>query len=103
MPESETNKNKNSKNYNLILGRHCLVKAPDFLLGAAQEAIKFGANCLMIYSGAPQNSFRRPLTELKITEFKKQLTKTNIDINNVVVHGPYILNLANTLDEDKFK
>ncbi|CAG8453585.1 10953_t:CDS:2 [Ambispora leptoticha] len=53
-------------------------------------------------SGAPQNSFRRPLTELKITEFKKQLVENNIDINNVIVHGPYILNLANT-NEDKKK
>lgn len=95
--------NKINKKYDLVLGRHCLVKTPHFLLGAAQEAVKFGANCLMIYSGAPQNSFRRPLTELKIAEFKKQLTESNIDINNVVVHGPYILNLANTLDESKFQ
>jgi len=94
---------KINKKYDLILGRHCLVKAPHFLLGAAQEAVKYGANCLMIYSGAPQNSFRRPLTELKITEFKNQLTESNIDINNVVAHGPYILNLANTLDENKFQ
>jgi len=101
MPENETNKNR--KKYNLILGRHCSVKKPHFLLGAAREALKFGANCLMIYSGAPQNSFRSPLTELKITEFKNQLTESNIDINNVVAHGPYILNLANTLDESKFQ
>lgn len=101
MSESETS--KINKKYNLILGRHCLVKAPDFLLGAVQEALKYRANSLMVYSGAPQNSFRRPLTELKITEFKKKLVANNIDINNVVVHGPYILNLANTLDENKFQ
>ena len=101
MSESETN--KINKKYNLILGRHCLVKAPDFLLGAVQEALRYRANSLMVYSGAPQNSFRRPLTELKITEFKKKLVANNIDINNVVVHGPYILNLANTLDENKFQ
>ena len=101
MSESETS--KINKKYNLILGRHCLVKSPDFLLGAVQEALRDRANSLMIYSGAPQNSFRRPLTELKITEFKKKLAESNIDINNVVVHGPYILNLANTLDENKFQ
>jgi deoxyribonuclease IV len=101
MSESETS--KINKKYNLILGRHCLVKSPDFLLGAVQEALKYRANSLMVYSGAPQNSFRRPLTELKITEFKKKLVANNIDINNVVVYGPYILNLANTLDENKFQ
>jgi len=50
----------------------------------------------MIYLGAPQNSRRRPLAELKIDEFKTTLNEKGIDINNVVVHGPYVVNLANT-------
>jgi deoxyribonuclease IV len=94
--------NKTSKNYNLIIGRHCLVKSPHFLLGAVREALSYGANSLMIYSGAPQNSFRRPLSELKIPEFKKNLVENNIEINNVIIHGPYLVNLANTLDEKIF-
>ena len=56
----------------------------------------------MIYSGAPQNSSRRPLSELKIPEFKKVLIENGIEISNVVAHGPYLVNLANTLDEKIF-
>ncbi|CAJ0837659.1 2886_t:CDS:2 [Entrophospora sp. SA101] len=56
----------------------------------------------MIYLGAPQNTFRRPISELKIPEFKKVLTEKNINIDNVIVHGPYVMNLANTLDEKIF-
>jgi len=94
--------NETIKEYKLIIGRHCLVKSPKFLPGSVQEALSYGANTLMIYSGAPQNSFRRPLSDLKIAEFKKKLIESNIDINNVIVHGPYLLNLANTLDEKIF-
>jgi len=93
---------ENKEKYNLLIGRHCLVKAPNFLLGAVQEALTYEANSLMVYSGAPQNSARRPLSDWKIPEFKKLLVKNNLDINNVVVHGPYLVNLANTINEKIF-
>src|SRR3954452_19158262 len=96
-----TTKETNEK-YNLIIGRHCLVKSPHFLPGAVREALSYGANSLMVYSGAPQNSSRRPLSELKISEFKKILAENNIEINNVIIHGPYLVNLANALDEKIF-
>ncbi|CAG8725844.1 22772_t:CDS:1 [Gigaspora margarita] len=78
------------------------MKSPHFLLGAVQEAASYGANALMIYLGAPQNSKRRPLKELKIPEFCEALRIHNIDIDNVVVHAPYTLNLANTVKEEIF-
>lgn len=108
MLENKVNINRNYelqkdyKGYNLIIGRHVPVKSPHFLPGAVQESITYGANSLMIYLGAPQNSERRPVAELKIPEFKKTLAENNIDINNVIVHAPYAMNLANTIDEKKF-
>lgn len=90
------------KEYQLIIGRHCLVKAPKFLLGAAQETSSYGANALMVYLGAPQNSFRRPIKELKIPEFHEYCQSNNININNVIVHAPYLLNLANVTNEKTF-
>ena len=86
----------NNKKYKLIIGRHCLVKSPHFLPGAIKEAASYGSNAAMIYLGVPQNARRRPLTELKMPEFQKALTEYDIDINNVIVHGPYVVNLANT-------
>lgn len=98
MTISETN----NKQYKLIIGRHVPVKSPHSLPGAVKEAWGYGANALMIYLGAPQNSRRRPLAELKIDEFKTTLHEKGIDINNVVVHGPYVVNLANTSKEEIF-
>jgi deoxyribonuclease IV len=88
--------------YQLIIGRHCLVRNPDFLLGAVQEALSYGANALMIYLGAPQNSFRQPVSKLKVAEFKEFCQSHLLDINNVVVHAPYLLNLANITNEKIF-
>ena len=97
-----TTSNTNNKNYQLIIGRHCLFKSPNYLSGAVKEAVSYGANALMIYLGAPQNTRRRPLTELKIPEFKQLLVENKMDIDNVIVHGPYVLNMANTAREDIF-
>ena len=97
-----TTSNINNKNYQLIIGRHCLFKSPNYLPGAVKEAANYGANALMIYLGAPQNTRRRPLTELKISEFKQFLVENKINIDNVIVHGPYVLNMANTAREDIF-
>ena len=86
----------------LLIGRHCLVKSPNFLLGAVQEALSYGANALMIFLGSPQNSFRHPLSKLKVSEFKEVCKKNNIDISNVIVHASYLLNLSNTIDKKIF-
>jgi deoxyribonuclease-4 len=56
----------------------------------------------MIYLGAPQNSFRQPINILKVSEFKQELKKNDIDINNVIVHGSYLINLANTIKKETF-
>lgn len=94
---------KNNKNYNLIIGRHCLFKKPDYLLGAVTEGVSYGANALMIYLGAPQNTSRRPLTVLKITDFKNALVENNINIDNVIIHGPYVVNMANPARPEIFR
>ncbi|CAI2173491.1 2366_t:CDS:10 [Funneliformis geosporum] len=73
------------------------------ILGAVKEAISYESNALMIYLGAPQNARHRvALTELKIPEFKRVLVENKIDIDNVIVHGPYVLNMANAAREDIF-
>src|SRR5215216_5412010 len=97
-----TTSNTNKKNYQLIIGRHCLFKSPNYLPGAVKEAANYNANALMIYLGAPQNTHRRPLTELKISEFNQALVGNKIDIDNVIVHGPYVLNMANEARKDIF-
>ena len=62
------------------------------LINAAKEAHSYNANTFMIYTGAPQNTKRSPIEKLKIEEGKKFMEEHNI--SNIVVHAPYIINLA---------
>ena len=57
--------------YDLYIGSHVGMNAPDFYLGSVKEALSYGANTFMFYTGAPQNSFRKPLNQLKIDEGRK--------------------------------
>ena len=79
----------------LILGSHVGLAGPDMLLGSVKEAIKYNANTFMFYTGAPQNTLRKAISEFKVKEAKELMKEHNIDINNLIVHAPYIINLAN--------
>ncbi len=83
------------KNDNLLIGSHVSMNGPDFYLGSVKEALSYGSTCFMFYTGAPQNSIRKPLDELKISEGRTLLRENNIDESKIVVHAPYIVNLAN--------
>lgn len=82
----------------MIIGSHVSLKAPDYLLGAIEETISYNANALMIYTGAPQNTIRKPISQFKLDEAKSLMNQYNIDIKNLVVHAPYIINLANKVN-----
>ncbi|MFA7376767.1 MAG: deoxyribonuclease IV [Acholeplasmataceae bacterium] len=79
----------------LKLGSHVKMSAPDMYEGAVKEAIRYGATAFMIYTGAPQNTIRKKIEDLKIEEAEKLMKEANLDFKNVVVHAPYIINLAN--------
>lgn len=79
----------------MIIGSHVAMKAPKMLVGSAQEAHSYGANAMMIFTGAPQNTRRKDTSEMKIEEGKKLLEEYGI--NNIIGHAPYIINLGNTV------
>ena len=89
-------------NNDLLIGSHVSMKAPEYLVGSIKEALQYDANSFMIYTGAPQSTTRTEIQNLKIAEFKKIAKQNNIYIENVIVHAPYILNLA-TADHTKDK
>lgn len=84
----------------LLLGSHVSMKGDAMLLGAAKEAASYGARTFMIYTGAPQNTRRKPIAELNIDAGQAFMREHNL--SNIVVHAPYIINLANTKDARKF-
>lgn len=79
----------------LLIGSHVSFNKDSQLVGSIKEALEYGANTFMFYTGAPQNTNRVPLKKELILEAKKLMFDNNININNVVIHAPYIINLAN--------
>lgn len=86
----------------LIIGSHVGMASPEYLVGSIQEALSYGASTFMIYTGAPQNSLRKPIAELKVAEGLALLKQSGIDPKHVVVHAPYIINLGNTVQRETF-
>lgn len=86
---------KNKDRDNLIIGSHVSYKNSTGLLGTVKEALSYGANTFMFYTGAPQNTLRGDIDEKKTNEAKELMKENNIDISKVIVHAPYIVNLAN--------
>lgn len=80
---------------NLILGCHVSFTKDSQLLGSVKEALSYGANTFMFYTGAPQNTNRSNIDVNLTSEAHELMKNSNVDINNVVVHAPYIINLAN--------
>lgn len=85
----------------LIIGSHVSFGKTQ-LLGATEEAISYGSNTFMFYTGAPTNTIRKDIDKKYIEEAKQLMIENNIDINNVICHAPYIVNLGNASDPDKY-
>ena len=81
----------------MLIGSHVSMSGKKMLLGSAKEAYSYGANVMMVYTGAPQNTRRKPIEELNAEIGKKFMAENGI--KEVVVHAPYIINLANTTKE----
>ena len=78
----------------MIIGSHVNFNKEQ-LLGCVKQALSFGANTFMFYTGAPQNTVRKEI-DLDLTKQAfNYMKENNIDINNVICHAPYIINLAN--------
>ncbi|WP_174734101.1 deoxyribonuclease IV [Mesobacillus harenae] len=84
----------------LKIGSHVSMSGKHMLLAASTEAVSYGANTFMIYTGAPQNTRRKKIEDLNIDEGQKHMELNGID--NIIVHAPYIINIANTTNPDTF-
>lgn len=82
----------------MIIGSHVSFGSNQ-LLGSAKEAVSYGASTFMFYTGAPQNTIRKEIDENLTNEALKYMQASDINIENVVCHAPYIINLANRENE----
>ena len=84
----------------LIIGSHVSFKKDDQLYGSLKEALSYDANTFMFYTGAPQNTNRYPINDELTYKALELMKEKNIDIKNIIVHAPYIINLANITNFD---
>lgn len=84
----------------LLIGSHVSMKGKEMLLGSAKEAASYGENVMMVYTGAPQNTRRKPIDELNIEAGQAYMQAHGIQ--QVVVHAPYVVNLGNTIKPENF-
>lgn len=77
------------------IGSHVSNSGSKMLLGSVEESLENNANCLMVYLGAPQNTFRKSLSEQNGAAALDLAKLNKIDPADIIVHAPYIVNLAN--------
>ena len=85
----------------LKIGSHVSMSGKKMLLGASEEAAAYGANTFMIYTGAPQNTRRKKIEDLNIEAGQAHMKANGID--DIVVHAPYIINIANSVNPSTFE
>ncbi|MCI9328774.1 MAG: deoxyribonuclease IV [Ruminococcus sp.] len=85
----------------LKLGSHVGMSGREMLLGSAKEAVSYGADTFMFYTGAPQNTRRKELDELNIGPAWEYMKEHGIE--EIIVHAPYIINLGNSVKPETFQ
>jgi deoxyribonuclease-4 len=87
----------------ILIGSHISLKAPDYFLAGAEQAVSFHESSFMFYTGAPQNTRRLPTSIMKIEEGTSFCKEHGMDLSTIVVHAPYIINLSNSKNPDVYE
>lgn len=87
----------------LLIGSHVSFRSNDQLVGSVKEALSYGSNCFMFYTGAPQNTKRCKLDYDLTLEARNLLYENNVELKNIIIHAPYIINLANNEKEESYR
>ena len=88
-------------NQTLKIGSHVGMKGKEMMLGSAKEAYSYNANTFMIFTGAPQNTKRKPISDLNIDAARAFMLEHQIA--SPVIHAPYIINLGNSTNPETFR
>jgi len=87
----------------LLLGCHVNYKKESGILGCLEQALSYGATTFMFYTGAPQNTVRGKIDLEKVRKTQEIMKEKGLDYKKIVVHAPYIINLANNKEEEKYR
>ena len=86
----------------LIIGSHVNFGSKDQLVGSLNQALSYNANTFMFYTGAPQNTTRSKIDDKLTKKAIEIMNEHGMNIENIIVHAPYIINLANNKEESKY-
>lgn len=84
-----------------LIGSHVGMSGKEMFLGSVKEALSYEANTFMVYTGAPQNTRRKELSELRIPEARALMKEAGIE--QFIVHAPYIINLGNAVNSSTYE
>lgn len=87
----------------LLLGCHVNYNKESQVLGCLEQALSYDATTFMFYTGAPQNTVRGKVDKEKVKQAQSKMKKEGLDYQKIVVHAPYIVNLANNKEEEKYQ
>ena len=87
--------------YQLKIGSHVGMSGKEMFLGSVKEAVSYGANTLMVYTGAPQNTRRKDVSELNIEAGQAYMKEHGLQ--DLIIHAPYIINLGNSVKPETFE
>ena len=87
----------------LKIGSHVSFRKDTQLLGSVEESLSYGSNTFMFYTGAPQNTNRASINDEATYKAIELMKEKGINIKDVVVHAPYIINLANNQKIDQYR
>ena len=86
----------------LIIGSHVGFNSKDQLVGSLNQALSYNANTFMFYTGAPQNTVRSKIDDSMTKKAVEIMNENGMNLENIIVHAPYIINLANNKEDDKY-
>ncbi len=86
----------------LYIGSHTSYLKDKQLMGVVEESLSYGSNIFMFYTGSNQSTLRFPVNKEITKEAHELMKKNGIDKDKCIVHAPFIINLANNSDPDKY-
>ena len=87
----------------LYIGSHTSFLKDKGLLGVVEESLSYNSNIFMFYTGSNQSTLRFPINKELTSRAHELMIENNIDKTKCIVHAPFIINLANNTNEEKYK
>ena len=86
----------------LYIGSHTSFLKDKGLLGVVEESLSYNSNIFMFYTGSNQSTLRFPINKELTSRAHELMIENNIDKTKCIVHAPFIINLANNTNEEKY-